>query len=614
MKDPDEFDQFYQDVRGRLLLLTYCLTGDLPSSRGAVRDAFVVTWHHWRKVAKLEDPEAWTRVRACSRAQRRHTAKLWHREKGLDTEAKATLDALGTLSLSQRRVLLLSHLTTTSLAEIAREVGLTRTETERELQAATSQFALAREVPTSNVRLAFEPVRAHVEDNRWPRSPIVRRAGAARRRTHTVIGVAATVAALVVTGALVSDATGVRPTLTGEGVLAGSADPSTSPTVEPYDLPEDALLAPQQMDRATPGTRWATVRTDDNTAGDGLVMPCQQQRFADPKGTAALTRTFAPDPAAKALADPAPMAVQTAQASVSQRAASRGYATALGWFAGCGDDRAQLLDTQAVDGVGDDASLLVLRTWDGSGATLVAGVARTGQLTTTTLTRTPAGRQPSLERSARLLAEAVSGLCDLQGAGTCAFTPRLRPMAPVPASSVPAMLAEVDLPPVSGVALPWVGTEPRQARTNAAATTCDETDFASTSDNATRTFLVPGAKLPDQFGLTETVGALPAPKAAAFVAEIRADLATCSDKHMGTEVTRVKEIKEKGRDLSVWHVSTEISDNETVDYLMGVARVGTSIAQVGFVPAPKVGFAPDAFTGIVERALERLGAMPAPRA
>ena len=40
-------------------------------------------------------------------------------------------------------MLLLTHLTTASLAEIAREVGLTRTETERELQAATAQFALA---------------------------------------------------------------------------------------------------------------------------------------------------------------------------------------------------------------------------------------------------------------------------------------------------------------------------------------------------------------------------------------------------------------------------------------------------------------------------------------
>src|SRR5919112_4578421 len=107
MRAPDDFDAFYKDARSRLLLQAYALTGDLPASRAAVRDAFVVTWHHWRKVSRLEDPEAWTRSRACTHAQRRHTAKLWHRERGLDPQAKATLDALAKLPLTQRRVLLL---------------------------------------------------------------------------------------------------------------------------------------------------------------------------------------------------------------------------------------------------------------------------------------------------------------------------------------------------------------------------------------------------------------------------------------------------------------------------------------------------------------------------
>lgn len=614
MKDPDEFDRFYRDVRDRLLVLTYCLTGDLPSSRAAVRDAFVVAWHHWRKVSRLEDPEAWTRVRACSHAQRRHTAKLWHREKGLDPEVKATLDALGKLPLVQRRVLLLTELTSASMAEISREVGLPRTDTERELQTASAQFSVARDVPTTSIRSVFEPVRAYVESaGRWPRATIVRRSGATRRRTHTAIGVVATVAALVVTGTLVSDTTGVRPTLTGERVSATDQhSKAPEPTPEPVDLPAEALLAADQVSRSTPGTTWTETGTSDNSSGDGLVMPCQDERYADPHGTAALVRTF--DPAKKRKTGPAATAVQTAQASSSQRAARRGYATALDWFASCGDDRAQLISTHRVGGVGDQAMLLVLRFWDGAGSTLVAGVARTGELTTTTLTRTPAGTAPARQKAAQLLADAVSGLCNLQGAGSCAFDPTLRDAAPVPAAPVPAMLAEVDLAPVTGVRRPWVGTEPRQARTNAAATGCDQTDFSTTSNNVTRTFLVPGAGLPAQFGLTETVGSLPEKKAAAFVGRIRTALATCADKQFGTEVTPVRKLEEKGRDLFVWHVSTEISDDKTVDYLMGVVRDGTSIAQVGFVPAPKVGFAPGAFVAIVERALDRLDAMPPPKA
>ena len=611
MRDPDEFDQFYKDVRGRLLLLTYLLTGDLPASRNAVRDAFVATWHHWRKVAKLEDPEAWTRVRACGRAQRRHTAKLWHREKGLDPEVRATLEALGKLPMAQRRVLLLTHLTRTSLAEIAREVGLPRNDTERELQTATAQFSVAREVPTTGIRGVLEQVGPHLETGRWPRATIVRRAGAARRRTHTVVGVIATVAALVVTGTLVSDATGVRPTLTGDRVDA--AEPSGTPTPEPPDLPESALLAATQVDRSTPGTRWVTVRTHDNTGGSGLVMACQGARFADAHGTAALVRDFEPEQRKRA---DTTQTVQAAQASATERAAKRGYETSLEWFASCDDERALLVDTRPVTGVGDAAMLFTVRTFEGEGSTLVAGVARTGLYTTTTFSRFPAGEQPSPAKSARLLGEAVTGLCSLEDAGACAPTPQVGETRLVPASSVPALLAEVDLPAVTGVSDPWVGTEPRVAKANAAATTCDQTDFSTKpiSNNITRTFLVPDAGLPDQFGLTETVGSLPTAKqAAAFVARIRGELARCSDKSMGTEVTPVKQVDDKVHDLAVWHVTTEISDKDSVDYLMGVVRVGTSVAQIGFVPAPEVTFAQGDFLWVVERALARLREMPAPK-
>jgi DNA-directed RNA polymerase specialized sigma24 family protein len=610
MRDPDEFDEFYKDVRTRLLLLTYCLTGDLPSSRAAVRDGFVQTWHHWRKVSRIEDPEAWTRVRACGHAQRRHTAKLWHREKGLDPDVKATLDALGKLPVNQRKMLLLTHLTTSSLAEISREVGLPRAEAERDLQTATAQFAVHREVPTTSIRTVFEAVRAHVADTRWPRATIIRRAGAARRRTHTVIGAAATVAALVVAGALVTDSHGVRPTLAGERVEpGGQSGPSAAPTPEAPDLSEDALLSADQVDRFVANASWRIAGTDDNTAGDGLAMPCQDARYADPRGTAALVRTFEPTGTSTS------STVQSAQASRTERAAGRGYRAALDWFAGCGEDRAQLMTTRAVGGVGDDAMLLVLRTRDRPGSTVVAGVARTGMFTTAVTSRTPVGKEPSLGAAARLLAQAVTGLCTLPEGGSCALSPKVRPAAPVPVASVPGMLAEVDLPPVPGVTNPWVGTEPRQAKDNDAATGCDQTDFSAgpITNNVTRTFLVPGAKLADQFGLTETVGSLPEAQARAFVARVRDRMAACPDKAMGTDVDRVSELVAKHRDLTVWHVTTEISDNQTVTYLMAVMRDGTSVAQVGFVPDPGSSLPPGAFPALAQRALERLDAMPPPK-
>ena len=55
MRSPETFDAYYVETRTRLLHEAYALTGDAPASRAAVRDAFVVAWHRWRKVGQLED-------------------------------------------------------------------------------------------------------------------------------------------------------------------------------------------------------------------------------------------------------------------------------------------------------------------------------------------------------------------------------------------------------------------------------------------------------------------------------------------------------------------------------------------------------------------------------
>src|SRR5687768_13028838 len=150
--DQESFEAFYKDVRSGLLVQTYALTGDLHASQKAVRDAMVVAWHHWRKVSRLEDREDYVRPLAWSRALRRSQARWWSRMKGLDAEVAATLDALAKLNVTQRRVLLLSHLTSLPLEGISREVGISRAAAERDLQTATAQFAVNREVESTAIR------------------------------------------------------------------------------------------------------------------------------------------------------------------------------------------------------------------------------------------------------------------------------------------------------------------------------------------------------------------------------------------------------------------------------------------------------------------------------
>jgi DNA-directed RNA polymerase specialized sigma24 family protein len=613
MNRPYEFDAFYKDTRSQLLLQTYALTGDLAASRSAVRDTFVVAWHLWPKISRLPDPESWARPHAWSHAQRRHTARLWHRDKGLDPGAKATLDALAKLPVTQRKALILTHLASVSMSDLAREVGLPRAEAERVLQTATAQFAVHRDVATTNIRPLFEPLREQTESATWPRPSILRRAGAARRRTHTLVGVGIAVAAVVVSGSLVTDASGVRPTL-GREPTAHTPSPSASPSSKPEPpetFTEDVLLTAAQVAQHVPGRQWTETSTSENTEGNGRVLPCQESRFADPRGVAALVREFDTTPRK---GGPQVSAIQETELSASPRSAHKAFNAIVEWYAGCAKPRTQLMSTHRVDGVADDAMLIELKAWGQPNWTYVAGVARTGRITTTTLASTTAEATSDLPASARLLATAVDGVCHQPDGGACPVKPRIEPVAPVPVGMVPGMVVEVDLPPVDGVPRPWVGTEPRRAMDNDAATSCDQADFRAEpmSNNVTRTFVIPGSKLPVQFGLTETVGTMPAGRAKAFVEDIRQRMEACPDKDLGTEVERVAHRTAGDRDLTVWHVTTELSDDKSVSFLMGIVREGTAIGQVGFVPDGDVTMAPGAFVALVERAGERLPALPRP--
>jgi hypothetical protein len=353
--------------------------------------------------------------------------------------------------------------------------------------------------------------------------------------------------------------------------------------------------------------RWREVGTGGG-ARAGIILPCQTTRFADPEGSSSAVRRFK----APALAGrPRRSAVQSVEVSTSNAEARASYDAMLGWFGGCSDARVQLVSTHDVGRVGDAAKVLVLRSWKRPASTMLAGIARTGRASTITFMRAQSTARPDLAAAAGLLADAVNALCKMPDTGLCAEQPELTEAKPVPVGDVAAMLSEVDLPPVVGVDRPWIGTEARVAKANLAASHCDGTSFADKpmKRNMTRSFVIPEARLSDLFGLTETVGQLPKQRARSFVAGVRTRLQACADKELGTDVVRVADMSTRKQDLTVWHVTTEISDNESVTYLMGILREGGSVAQVGFVPDGKVQMAPGAFIALVHRALDRLPAL-----
>ncbi|WP_210504426.1 SigE family RNA polymerase sigma factor [Nocardioides xinjiangensis] len=624
MRSPETFDAYYVETRTRLLHEAYALTGDAPAARAAVRDAFVVAWHHWRKVGQLEDRDGYVRPLALRRARRRHTARIWHRDKSLDPEVRSTLDALSKLTVRQRELLVLNGLSALTLNELAREVGLPRLDAERELQTASSQFSLHRDVPTTEISRLLHDLAVPLADIRWPRATVVRRSGAARRRTHTVIGAALATAALLASGSLVATGAGAEPTsLSEEKAQAGVTVHAPEPVSAGEEIiSEAALFTTDQVDRFGPGLDWAETGTTDNLTGNGLLAPCQRERFADPDGVTALARTWEGS-AARAQQRPSgkarreqdrgraggveARAVQMVEMSQNEKQAGRAFETASLWFAGCIDPRTQLVSTRTVERVGDQARTFQLRSWGKVPSSIDVGVARTGSLVVTTVVRSN-GRAVPDKAAVTGLAAAVNGLCGAEGAGSCAGRARARTAAPLAIGTPPGLLSVVDLPPVAAVRGPWVGTDPERARTNYAATRCDRTTFQGKgiSKALTRTFLFPETPSANQLGLTQTVGSMAPARASSFVDQVRDRIRQCGRANLGTSVTELVSSSSQTSDLSAWSLTIELNDRQSFPFLMAIVRDGTAVSQLGFAPDRDMTMSRADFVALSRRVLERL--------
>ena len=171
MRNPETFDAYYVETRTRLLHEAYALTGDAPAARARLRDAFVVAWHHWRKVGQLEDRDGYVRPLALGRARRRHTARIWHRDKTLDPEVRSHPRRTLQAHRRQRELLVLNGISALSLGEMARTVGLPRADAERELQTASSQFSLHRDVPTTDIPRLLHALAAPSRRSAGPARP-----------------------------------------------------------------------------------------------------------------------------------------------------------------------------------------------------------------------------------------------------------------------------------------------------------------------------------------------------------------------------------------------------------------------------------------------------------
>lgn len=613
-----EFDAFYKAARDRLLLQTYALTGDLGAARSAVRDAFVVAWHHWRKNARLDDPESAVRPHAWRHAVRRSSVRPWHKEKNLDPANRATLEALAGLTSTQRRALLLTQLAAVSMADMAREIGIPGDVAERELQTAAAQFATQKNIPAASIPLAFAELAAATTDVTWPRVTIIRRAGAARRRMHTVLGAAAVVAALVASGAAVTDATGVRPTLERKPPTAGPGNGAGTPGPE-IVLPDTTLLPLEDVQEQLAGN-WRQGRTHDNSEGDGKVLPCQPdgERYADRRGTAAYVRAFRTGPAGQA----DHKLVELIEASRNPKRARATFSRVRDWVADCRTPGVQLVSTATSPALGDSSALVVLHDQHPKPTTYIVGVARTGLFTTAVALRTDVRPEAADAAGvAKLLGHAVDRLCTLPDAGRCTGSAALRPAPAFPAGEVPALLAPVDLPFVGDPRRPWMGTPPEEIttdRTDLDVLGCSHPRLGGKYDGTrfraevVRTFVKVDSNLPAEFGLTQGVASLPRKKAGALLEAFRTAITRCPDRDAsaGTQVRVLDRFDEGARSYTAWHLSTRLPGERTVEHSVAFLRDRSGVSQLVFVSAPGARMSDEQFVALTERALERMDQLP----
>ncbi len=622
MSIPGDFDEFYARSREQLLLETYALTGDVTASRSAVRDSFAIAWHHWRKVSRLEDPEAWARPIALGRAQRRRAARRWHRDKNLPEDAQRTLASLAELSQVDRRILVLCTLAPVGLDEIARLVGLPRTKLEHHLQSATADFTLSREVSATQVREVLEDLRPLIARTRWPVEGTVRRQGTVRRRGFTLVGVGIAAVAVIASGSLITAASDATPVSLADETVMPPVSVRADDEQDPVAAPDESLLiSTDHVSRLDPSLEWAQAAEPDS-----VRTRCQPVEWSE-LGASTLSRGWTASrevtekkkirQGGKTRTKKVTRTVEAAQATevvlsvADEETSSAVYGTVQAWFTRCSDERVQLLDTQTLEGVGDEAMLWVLRAWDSNPGTIHLATARSGDRTYVTSV-SARGKKPSVKTTAALLATSVNRGCGQEGTGACAGPPDATSVPPLPVGDPAGLLSVVDLPPVASARGPWQGTDAIKPSTNLAASRCDRTSFGgkATRNPLSRTFLFPESTRATEFGLTQVVGLSGKTPPAKFVDTVRSKVRRCASDAFGVQVTQLTQKGKGARTLTAWRFAVEVSENRTVPFMMAIMRDHNAVSQVGFSPSGKMTMTNADFVRMSEVALERLSDFP----
>jgi RNA polymerase sigma-70 factor (ECF subfamily) len=129
------FEEFYTGAVGRLLGQLFPVTGDLHEAEEVVQEAFTRAAARWSRLRDYDVPEAWVRRVAMNLAadrgrNLRRQTKAIHKLRPppevlpVSVEALALAEALRTLPIRQRQVLVLHYLVDLPVDEVARTLDM----------------------------------------------------------------------------------------------------------------------------------------------------------------------------------------------------------------------------------------------------------------------------------------------------------------------------------------------------------------------------------------------------------------------------------------------------------------------------------------------------------
>ncbi|MFY0409063.1 hypothetical protein [Solicola sp. PLA-1-18] len=603
----EEFDTFYTSTRRHLLHLTYALTGDRTTTAAAVTEAYRHAWRDWTRL-RMADPVDYVRQEAGRSAAFLANTHPWRRRDG-DGEADVDAElvkALAALTPNNRRLFVLQTLGELGLEAAARDVGLTDDAAIEGTQLAVAELeaSLGTDLDTIEARLASL---GRVTDRlSLPRPSVVRRESRRRTRRNTVAAVAATTAMVVAAGLIATESGPLsRAEAQPDREQIGSSAQAEEVAQRVLGADQDQLLDRDQISRLDPAKTWTVESTDASTTNTEPYATCAESRFADARLRAAYVRTYSASGGGN---ETAAEAIEVAR---SQGAAQKGYQTMVSWYSDCAVPRVQLTGSYTVDRPGLDVRILQLRTYADPNRTFTVGLSRSGVVTSSLVHEVDGDTGPDIQQFAQAVRDSMAMVCGSSG-GDCGEGLTATRSVPPPTTDEPAFLGIVDLPPVASVDRPWVGTEsaPLTDGQNPSATVCDNAAFSGSSvqEARSRTFVIPEEdRLPQQFGLSETIGRFDSPAAATRFTDTLADrIDACPDDNLSATISQDAEVEGDGITGRTWRVSFEVDADTTVYYRVGIVRRGTDVAQVSFSPTSAYDVGQDAFEALTVRAGERL--------